>query len=67
MDTKVCTYEVPGEALFRENAFFAQHDAVVVFHTRRVLPVKSSRIIPCLMARVLASRFSSATSSASMS
>src|SRR5208337_2357439 len=36
-------------------------------HTRRVLPVSSSRIMPCLRSRVLASRCSNAASSASMS
>src|SRR5438874_147835 len=36
-------------------------------HTSRVLPVSSSCIMPCLSARVLASRASRAASSASMS
>src|SRR5947199_3112640 len=36
-------------------------------HTRRVLPVSNSCIMPCLRARVLASRALRAASSASMS
>lgn len=38
-----------------------------IFHSRRILPVKSSCIMPCLSRRVLSHRCSRAASSASMS
>src|SRR5262249_62053601 len=46
---------------------FLPFDVLGFFHTRRVLPVNSSCIMPCLSWRALASFSSSAAISASMS
>src|SRR5215510_2108641 len=46
---------------------FLPFDVLGFFHTRRILPVSSSCIMPCLSWRALASFSSSAATSASMS
>src|SRR2546422_10764234 len=46
---------------------FLPFDVLGFFHTRRILPVNSSCIMPCLSWRALASFSSSAATSASMS
>src|ERR1039458_5557481 len=67
LDSIVCANEIARKALCCKNATLAQHYAVVVLHASRILPVRSSCIIPCLSWSALASLASSVVISVSMS
>lgn len=67
LEVIVDSYESPCKASGCVNMLLTQNHTEIAFHTKRVLPVSSSCIMPCFRAAVLFRRCSSPTNSLSIS